>query len=94
MPDIRAVLFDMYGTLVNIKTDEHRDDVFESLSRFLEYRRVFIPGQGLKEAVAALEAQVIRGALERHEHMSQVARALGVHPSTLWRKMVKYGLQN
>jgi PAS domain S-box-containing protein len=52
------------------------------------------PGQGLKEAVAALEAQVIQGALERHQHLSQVARALGVHPSTLWRKMVKYGLQS
>lgn len=50
------------------------------------------PGQGLKEAVAALEAQVIQGALERHQHMSQVARTLGVHSSTLWRKMVKYGL--
>jgi len=45
MPTIRAVLFDIYGTLVDIKTDEHRDDVFDSLSRFLEYRRVFIQGR-------------------------------------------------
>ncbi|MFH1008225.1 MAG: HAD family hydrolase [Candidatus Latescibacterota bacterium] len=49
MAELRAVLFDVYGTLIDIKTDEHRDDVFESLSRFLEYRRVSISAQPLKE---------------------------------------------
>jgi len=48
MPKLSAVLFDVYGTLVDIHTNEHRDDVFDSLSRFLEYRRVFIPGKELK----------------------------------------------
>ena len=49
MAEIRAVLFDVYGTFVDIKTNEHRDDAFDSLSRFLEYRRVFIAGKALKE---------------------------------------------
>jgi putative hydrolase of the HAD superfamily len=49
MAKLRAVLFDLYGTLVDIRTNEYRDDVFESLSRFLEYRRIFIPAQELKK---------------------------------------------
>ena len=49
MSKLRAVLFDVYGTLIDIKTNEHNDGTFESLSRFLEYRRVFIRPQELKE---------------------------------------------
>lgn len=41
MTEIKAVLFDVYGTLIDIHTDEHRDDIFDSLSRFLEYRQVY-----------------------------------------------------
>ncbi len=49
MPKLRAVLFDIYGTLVDIKTDEYRESAFEALSQFLEYRRVHVPPQELKE---------------------------------------------
>ncbi len=49
MPKLRAVLFDVYGTLIDIKTDEYRESAFEGLSQFLEYRRVYIAPQELKE---------------------------------------------
>jgi putative hydrolase of the HAD superfamily len=49
MNEIKTVLFDVYGTLIDIHTDEHRDDIFETLSRFLEYRRVFVSPHELKE---------------------------------------------
>ena len=63
---IRAVLFDMYGTLVDIKTNEHRDDIFEELSRFLEYRRVFIPPGELKELFFAQINQQFAKSRESH----------------------------
>ncbi|MCF8117644.1 MAG: sigma 54-interacting transcriptional regulator [Desulfarculaceae bacterium] len=50
-------------------------------------------GLGLKQAVEASEASIIQGALETHQTLTQAAKALGVHPTTLWRKMVKYGLR-
>lgn len=76
MPQLKAVLFDVYGTLVDIHTNEHRDDAFESLSRFLEYRRVFIPGRELKELYFDHINQQIARSRERHPEVD-VTRAFG-----------------
>ena len=76
MPKLSAVLFDVYGTLVDIHTNEHRDDVFDSLSRFLEYRRVFIPGKELKELYFDHINEQIARSRERHAEVD-VARAFG-----------------
>lgn len=38
--NIQAVLFDLYNTLIEIRTDEGRDEVWEKLARFLRYRRL------------------------------------------------------
>ncbi|MBI4964066.1 MAG: sigma 54-interacting transcriptional regulator [Desulfomonile tiedjei] len=46
----------------------------------------------LKDAVEALEERMIAGALKRCGGVMLAARALGVHPTTLWRKMVRYGM--
>ena len=76
MAQLRAVLFDVYGTLVDIHTNEHRDDVFDSLSRFLEYRRIFIPGKELKELYFDHINQQIARSRERHPEVD-VTRAFG-----------------
>jgi putative hydrolase of the HAD superfamily len=76
MPQLRAVLFDIYGTLVDIHTNEHRDDTFDSLSRFLEYRRVFIPGRELKELYFDHISQQIARSREKHPEVD-VTRAFG-----------------
>ncbi|MFH1034157.1 MAG: sigma 54-interacting transcriptional regulator [Pseudomonadota bacterium] len=49
-------------------------------------------GASLKAAVEALERRLIKGALARHQSTALAARALGVHPSTLWRKMTRLEL--
>ena len=49
-------------------------------------------GGSLKEALAAVEARLISAALHRHETVASTARALAVHPATLWRKMARYGI--
>jgi PAS domain S-box-containing protein len=46
----------------------------------------------LKQAVEALEERMIVGTLKRCGGVLAAARALGVHPTTLWRKMVRYGI--
>ena len=76
MTNINAVLFDMYGTLVDIKTNEHDDDLFDLLSRFLEYRRVFISGKEIKELYFDQINQQFARSRERHPEID-VVRAFG-----------------
>lgn len=46
---VKAVVFDLYGTLINIRTDEQDPRVYEELSRFLGYNRVHIGAEELRE---------------------------------------------
>ena len=46
----KAILFDLYGTLIDIKTDEHDPWVYEMLSRYLGYHSVAIGPDELKTA--------------------------------------------
>lgn len=73
MAKINTVLFDIYGTLIDIRTDEHRDDIFEALSRFLGYRRVFISGQALKELYFSELNQQFAQSRERHPEVDVAA---------------------
>ncbi|MBI5190717.1 MAG: HAD family hydrolase [Nitrospirae bacterium] len=45
---IKAILFDLYGTLVNIRTDEGDPEVYRQLSRFLSYNHVFVEPEPLR----------------------------------------------
>jgi len=49
-------------------------------------------GLSLKAAVQSLERGMISEALRYHKSLSLAARALGVHPTTLWRKMTRHGI--
>ncbi len=46
----KAVLFDLYGTLIDIRTDEDDPWVYQMLSRFLSYHSVKIRPEELKDA--------------------------------------------
>jgi len=76
MPELKAVLFDVYGTLVDIHTNEYGDDVFDSVSHFLEYRRVFIPGKELKELYFDHINKQLARSREKHPEVD-VVRAFG-----------------
>lgn len=45
----KAVLFDLYGTLINIRTDESDLSIYEILSRYLTYHFIFISPEILKK---------------------------------------------
>jgi putative hydrolase of the HAD superfamily len=76
MKGITTVLFDVYGTLIDIHTEEQRDDIFENLSRFLEYRRIFISARVLKELYFSELHQQFARSREKHPEVD-VARAFG-----------------
>lgn len=45
-----AILFDLYGTLIDIKTDEYDPAVYDVLSRYLGYHSVSISPEEMKKA--------------------------------------------
>jgi len=47
----------------------------------------------LREALECLEKRMIQDALEHHPTEISAAEALGIHPTTLWRKTGKYDLR-
>lgn len=47
---LKAILFDLYGTLVNIRTDEGDPDVYRQMSRFLSYNHVYVEPEQLRRA--------------------------------------------
>jgi len=50
--------------------------------------------QTLDEVVSVAERQAIRAALAQHESTDRAAEALGLSPTTLWRKMKKLNIDN
>lgn len=46
----KAIIFDLYGTLIDISTDEHDPHVYEILSRYLGYHSVSVAPDELKKA--------------------------------------------
>ncbi|HMK47894.1 MAG TPA: HAD family hydrolase [Methanocella sp.] len=45
---IKAVLFDIYGTLIDIQTDESSMNAYEIISRYLEYKHIYMSPDQVK----------------------------------------------
>ena len=59
--DLQAIIFDINGTLIDIETDEGRDDIYRALARFLSFQGIEIAWRELRD----LYFQAIRRQLER-----------------------------
>jgi PAS domain S-box-containing protein len=49
-------------------------------------------GLSLKDAVDNLESRMIKESLRVNKTMIKAAHSLSIHPTTLWRKMIKHGI--
>ncbi len=63
---IRAVFFDLYGTLIDIRTDEGDRDVYAPLARYLKYHGVHVPPDDLEAAFFSLVERQLKKSQERH----------------------------
>ena len=66
MSKIRAVIFDCYGTLVDIHTDERKDEVFNYLALYLQYYGATIGAEELKAVVALEKERSLKTSGERY----------------------------
>lgn len=65
--EIKALLFDLYGTLIDIETDESMEEIHRTISHFLTYYGVYLH----REEVRALYYQILN---------QQKAESLENHP--------------
>lgn len=62
----KALFFDLYGTLIDIKTDEQDSWVYATLSQFLSYHSIQISPEELKDAYFKGIEEQIRQSKESH----------------------------
>jgi putative hydrolase of the HAD superfamily len=70
VPKIRAIIFDLYGTLVDIYTNEDKKEVFDFLSLYLQYYDMRIEGGKLKEVFEAEKARNLAARNERYPEVN------------------------
>jgi putative hydrolase of the HAD superfamily len=46
---IKGLLFDLYGTLIDIETDEGMEEIYRSISHFLNYHEIYLHRRELKD---------------------------------------------
>lgn len=63
---IRAVFFDLYCTLIDIRTEEGDHEVYSALSRYLKYHGVNVPPDDLEGAFFSLVERQLKKSRERH----------------------------
>jgi len=66
MSKIRAVIFDCYSTLIDIKTNEEKEDVFHHLSLYLQYYGAKMNAESLKSALKLAREQYLYSNEERY----------------------------
>jgi putative hydrolase of the HAD superfamily len=89
MSKIRAVIFDCYGTLVDIRTDEGKDEIFYYLSLYLQYYGGTIDAEKLKSAFELEKEHYLRTSDERYPEVDlevvfqNILRKEGMYCSTV-----------
>jgi putative hydrolase of the HAD superfamily len=66
MSEIRAVIFDCYTTLIDIKTNERKEEAFGYLSLYLQYYGASISAEGLRNALDLEKQRYLRAKDERY----------------------------
>jgi len=66
MSKIRAVIFDCYSTLIDIRTDEHKEEIFRYLSTYLQYYGLSITAEQLKTSIEQEKKRITKQKKERY----------------------------
>lgn len=77
---IKAVIFDVNGTLVNIHTDEEYKRIYKSISRFLGYQGLHCSPQDIKDEYFRIQREQRRTSDEHHPEIDAVE---------IWREFLR-----
>ena len=71
--DLRAILFDVNGTLIDIETDEGQDNIYRALSRFLNYQGAQWAPEAIRDRYFAIMEEQRKSSRERYPEFDAVA---------------------
>jgi putative hydrolase of the HAD superfamily len=80
--DLRALLFDVNSTLVDIETDEGQESIYEAISRFLIYQGIRWPPGALRERYFQIMAAQRKASRETYPEVNVAA---------VWRAVLDEG---
>ena len=63
---IKAILFDLYGTLIDIETDESMEKIYRGISRFLIYQGINLHWQNLRDLYYGILQEQRQASSEQH----------------------------
>jgi putative hydrolase of the HAD superfamily len=66
---MRAIVLDFYGTLVDVRTDEWRDDVFQFLSEYLKYYGARIDPKEMRRAIGRAKDEQFKTGREKYPEL-------------------------
>ena len=78
-PDIRAIAFDINGTLVRIRTDDHMDEAFRAAGHFLTYQGIELRRNSVRDLYFQLMKEQQRASPETHPEFDAVG---------IWRSII------
>lgn len=77
---VAAVAFDVNGTLVHIRTDEHREDIFRTIGHFLTYQGISIRRHQIRDEYFDRLKRQKRESLQQYPEFDAVA---------IWRSIIE-----
>ncbi len=78
--DLRAILFDVNGTLIDIETDEWPDKIYRAISRFLHYQGILLTPEAIRDHYFRIMAEQRQRSLEPYPEFDAVA---------VWRTLLR-----
>ncbi len=81
--NIRGIIFDINGTLIDIHTDEGMDEIYRALSHFLTYQGIHLHRNELREHYYRIMQEQIEARAEKYPEFDVVA---------LWEEFLKRNL--
>jgi putative hydrolase of the HAD superfamily len=73
MMDLRAILFDVNGTLIDIETDEGQDKIYHAISRFLTYQGARLAPEAIRGRYFGIMEAQRKSSQERYPEFDAVA---------------------
>ena len=70
---LKGIFFDVYGTLIDIETDEHQEEIYRAIAHCLTYEGIYLHRFEAKDLYFQIMHENLRGSPEEYPEIDQIA---------------------